>query len=207
VGIGKALFPPLALAVAFSMIASFLLSSTLVPVLAVWLFRKRPPLHEEGRFARARERYARLGERSLRRGWLVAAAYLAGCTIMLVAATRLGTELFPRVDAGQLQLRIRAPAGTQLERTEEIGRDVDQAIRQQVGPDNVKMTLANVGNPPWSYPVNGVYVWNAGPQEAVLLVALKPGRRPSIDVIQERLRKRLGAGWPDVKFSFEAGDI
>jgi multidrug efflux pump subunit AcrB len=126
---------------------------------------------------------------------------------LLVISARLGTELFPRVDSGQFQIRIRAPPGTQLERTEEIVRDVDQRIRREVGAQNVKMTLANIGNPPWSYPVNGVYVWNAGPQEALLLVALNPGPRPPIDALQDSLRKALSAAWPDVKFSFEAGDI
>jgi multidrug efflux pump subunit AcrB len=209
VGVGKALFPPLAMAVAFSMIASFLLSSTLVPVLSVWLFRNKPPRHDEDRglLGRIRDRYARLSERGLRYRWLLLIGYLLICVPVLLFATRLGTELFPRVDAGQFQLRIRAPAGTQLERTEDIVREVDHEIRQEVGAQHVKTTLANIGNPPWSYPVNGVYVWNAGPQEAVLLVALKPGQRASIDVIQERLRKTLAAKWPDVKFSFESGDI
>src|SRR5262249_40097731 len=151
VGVGKALFPPLALAVAFSMIASFLLSSTLVPVLSVWFFRNKPPRHDEDRglLARIRERYARLSERGLRYRWVLLIAYIAICGPVLLFATRLGTELFPRVDAGQFQLRIRAPAGTQLERTEEVVRDVDHEIRQEVGAEHVKTTLANIGNPPW----------------------------------------------------------
>jgi multidrug efflux pump subunit AcrB len=151
VGIGRALFPPLALAVAFSMIASYLLSSTLVPVMAAWLFRRR--------------------------------------------------------DAGQLQLRIRAPAGTRLERTEEIVRRIDRMLRDEVGATEVAITLANIGNPPWSYPVNGVFVWNSGPQEALLLASLRPGRRPSIPVLEERLRSKLGAAFPGVRFSFEPADI
>jgi multidrug efflux pump subunit AcrB len=71
----------------------------------------------------------------------------------------------------------------------------------------VQITLGNVGNPPWSYPVNGIYTWNSGPQEAVLLVALEPGKRPSVAALEERLRKKLAARWPGVRFSFEAGDI
>jgi multidrug efflux pump subunit AcrB len=106
-----------------------------------------------------------------------------------------------------LQVRIRAPAGTRLERTEEIVRRVDRAIRDEVGDRYVAMTLANVGNPPWSYPVNGVFVWNSGPQEAILLAALRPGGRPSIPVLEERLRTKLAAELPGVRFSFEPGDI
>jgi multidrug efflux pump subunit AcrB len=206
VGVGKALFPPLALAVAFAMVASFLLSSTLVPVLAVWLFRNKPPQHDDdtGLLAKIRDRYAAASERWLRWRWALIGVYLASLVAALVVAMHLGTELFPRSSSGQFQLRIRAPAGTQLERTEEIVRDVDKMLRDEVGPENVKITLANIGNPAWSYPVNGVYVWNAGPQEAVLLVALKT-RDP--DVLQEQLRKKLAARHAGVKFSFEAGDI
>jgi len=209
VGVGRALFPPLALAVAFSMIASYLLSSTLVPVLSVWLFRNRRAKveHKPGLFARLQERYARFAGRVVRLRWVVLPVYVAVCIPALLLVGRVGTELFPRVDTGQFQLRVRAPAGTRLEKTEEIVRDVDHAIREEVGGQFVEMTLGNVGNPAWSYPVNGIYTWNSGPQEAVLLVALKPGKRPSIEALQERLRKKLAGRWPNVRFSFEAGDI
>jgi multidrug efflux pump subunit AcrB len=209
VGVGRALFPPLALAVAFSMIASYLLSSTLVPVLSVWLFRNRQAKTQQtpGLFARMQERYARFAGGVVRLRWPVALIYFAVCIPVLFFVGRVGTELFPRVDTGQFQLRVRAPAGTRLEKTEEIVRDLDQAIREEVGAQMVKMTLANVGNPPWSYPVNGIYTWNSGPQEAVLLVALARGKRPSVEAIEERLRKKLGERWPGVRFSFESGDI
>jgi CzcA family heavy metal efflux pump len=206
VGVGRALFPPLALAVAFSMIASYLLSSTLVPVLSVWLFRNRRSQseHQAGFFSRLQDRYARLASGMVSQRWPVLLVYLAIAVPVLLLTGRVGTELFPRVDTGQFAVRVRAPAGTRLEKTEEIVRGVDQAIREETG---VAMTLGNVGNPPWSYPVNGIYTWNSGPQEAVLLVALKPDKRPSVDALQERLRRKLSERWPNVRFSFEAGDI
>ena len=209
VGVGRALFPPLALAVAFSMIASYLLSSTLVPVLAVWLFRNRTAKAEQrpGFLGRLQERYGHLAADIVRLRWRVVLVYAAVCISVLLLVGRLGTELFPRVDTGQFQLRVRAPAGTRLEKTEEIVLDVDHAIREEVGAQFVQITLGNVGNPPWSYPVNAIYTWNSGPQEAVLLVALEPGKRPSVDALEERLRKKLAARWPNVRFSFEAGDI
>ncbi len=210
VGIGRALFPPLALAVGFAMIASYLLSSTLLPVLAGWLLRggggdeaeERP-----GRFARLQAAYARLAARLVRRKWLVVGGYVAVCAALLPLGGRLGTELFPRVDNGQLRLRIRAPAGTRLERTEELVRAVEQNIRAEVGDAEVTITLANIGNPAWSYPVNGVYVWNGGPHEAVLLVALRPSRQLQVDRLEEALRRRLGEKFPQARFSFEPGDI
>jgi len=208
VGIGRALFPPLALAVGFSMVASYLLASTLVPVLSSWLFRRvAGAAYAKERESRLQATYGRLCERLVRRRRLVLGLYGVACVPVLLAAGRLGAELFPRVDTGQFQMRIRARAGTRIERTEEIAREVDHAIREEVGEKFVAMTLANVGNPPWSYPVNGVFVWNAGPQEALLLVSLRSGDRPSITTLQDRLRERLSARFPGVGFSFEAGDI
>ena len=203
VGIGRALFPPLAMAVAFAMIASYLLSSSLVPVLATWLLRPRAP--HEGT-SRVREGYGWLVGRLTRIRWLVAPVYLAVLIpIVWFVAGSLPTQLFPRSDNGQMQLRIRAPAGTRLERTEEIVRSIDEAVRAESG-NHVELTLANIGNPPWSYPVNGVYVWNAGPQEALMLVSLKTGA-PSVPALEDRLRARFARDMPTVKISFEAGDI
>jgi multidrug efflux pump subunit AcrB len=203
VGIGRALFPPLAMAVAFAMIASYLLSSTLVPVLATWLLRPRAP--HEGK-QRIRDGYGRLVGGIVRWRWLAAPLYLAvAIALAWFVAGGLPTQLFPRSDNGQMQLRVRAPAGTRLERTEEIVHAIDGAVRAEAG-GQVEIILANIGNPPWSYPVNGVYVWNAGPQEALVLVSLKPGA-PSVPVLEDRLRARLAHEMPTVHVSFEAGDI
>jgi multidrug efflux pump subunit AcrB len=210
VGIGRALFPPLALAVGFSMIASYLISSTLVPVLSVWLFQRTDPSsHREqhGLFERAAEAYGRLVERIVRVRWLAVVVYALLLLPTLLLFRGLGTELFPGVDTGQFQLRIRAPAGTQLERTIEIVRGVDETIREDVGRENVRMTLANVGQPAWTYPVNAVYVFNSGPQDAVLLTQLQGKERMKLDALQSRLRADLAKKYPGVHFSFEAGDI
>ena len=211
VGISRSLFPPLAMAVGFAMIASYALSSTLVPVLSVWLFRSRPTEHHDeskrGFFARIRDGYGSFSALLVRARWLVVAVYVVACASTVILARRVPTELFPRVDAGQMQLRIRAPTGTQVERTAEIVRQVDQLIRHEVGERNVHITLANVGNPAWTFPVNAIYTFNAGPHEAVLLVGLEHGNRPSMEIIQERLRHLLAQRFPTVQFSFEAGDI
>src|SRR5262249_14519944 len=129
------------------------------------------------------------------------------CALCLLPLRVIGTELFPRVDTGQFQLRIRAPAGMRLERTVDIVRGVEQTIRDEVGNNHVSMTLANVGNPAWTYPVNAVYVFNSGPQDAVLLVQLRGKDRMPQTELEERLRHRLSELYPDVHFSFEAGDI
>jgi multidrug efflux pump subunit AcrB len=210
VGISRALFPPLALAVGFSMVASYLLSSTLVPVMAVRLFGRvhgRAHTQDSTSVGGVADRYGRFAEGIVRARWLVVLAYLGLCIPAFLLVPSLGTELFPRVDTGQFQLRIRAPAGTRLEKTVDIVRGVDQAIRDQVGDARVALTLANVGNPAWTYPVNAVYVFNAGPQDAVLLTQLQGRDRPRLDALQERLRQKLKDEYPGVHFSFEAGDI
>src|SRR5262249_45473534 len=155
----------------FSMIASYLLSSTLVPVLAAWLLRRAhtpgPPRSGTGAafVGRAASAYARFVAASIRVRWLGLIGYLGACTLALLLAGSLGTQLFPDVDTGEFRLRIRAPAGTRLEKTEELVRGVDAAIREEVGPDRVKITLANIGSPQWTFPVNGIYTFNAGPHE------------------------------------------
>jgi multidrug efflux pump subunit AcrB len=209
-GIGRSLFPPLALAVGFSMIASYLLSTTVVPVLATRLLRDAPRDRDEGRrsvLARAADRYGHFVEAVVRRRRLVVLLYVLVCASALLLLRGIGTELFSRIDTGQFQLRVRAPAGTRLERTLDIVRGVDHAIRDEVGPDHVRMTLANVGNPAWTYPVNAVYVFNSGPQDAVLLAQLQGKLKFRASDLEERLRSRLGHDYPSVHFSFEAGDI
>src|SRR5258708_4085974 len=196
------------------MIASYLLASTMVPVLAVRLFqgtRADANIHAHGpasgRVGGITERYGRFADGVVRARWVVLLVYAAVCIPAFFLVRSLGTELFPRVDTGQFQLRIRAPAGTRLEKTVDIVRGVDQAIRDEVGPAHVGMTLANVGTPAWTYPVNAIYVFNSGPQDAVLLAQLQGRDRPRLDALQERLRLELGDKYPAVHFSFEAGDI
>lgn len=197
-GAARALFAPLALAVGFAMISSYLLSSTFVPVVSVWLLRHHapPPSDRPGRFSFAafRNLYARLTARLVRLRWLVMTAALVLCALgIAVGWTALGREIFPRVDAGQFQLRLRAPTGTRIERTEEIAVRALEIVKEQAGgPDSVALSLGYVGVVPSSYPINGVYQWMSGPEEAVLRVALKPGPgRPRTDELTPRLRDEL----------------
>jgi multidrug efflux pump subunit AcrB len=178
-------------------------------VLSVWLLHgehdDRPT--QPGLVDRAKAAYVDLVKALVRMRWAVIAVYALLCALTLALITQLGTELFARVDTGQLQLRIRAQPGTRLEKTEEIVKDVDAAIRAEAGPNGTEISLANIGNPAWTYPVNGLYVFNAGPQEALLLASLVPSRHASMPVFESRLRDKLKASFPGVAFSFEPGDI
>lgn len=201
-GAAKALFLPLSLAVGFSMISSYLLSSTLVPVLSIWWHRE-PKAHAESKPA---------NESSLR--WLflpslttrhiLVPAYIVGVGLAISAIVPfLGTEIFPQIDAGQLQLRLRAPTATRLETTEQIATRT-LAIINEESPVATSMGLVGVHAP--NYPVNLIHQWNSGPEEATLQVQLKPGSKP-IAELREKLRARLKTEFPNVQFSFEPADI
>jgi RND family efflux transporter MFP subunit len=210
VGAGKALFVPLALAVGFSMIASFFLSSTLVPILSVWLLGTRSgETHTSpGAFTRLQNRYARLLAPVVRFRWAIVGLYaLLSAAALFLVGGRLGTELFPRVDAGQLQLRLRAPPGTRVEKTEALALKVLESIKAVTGGTNVALTLGLIGVHAASYPINFIHQWNSGPEEGVLQVQFKPGPTTRIEPLKERLRARFAREFPDVAFSFEPGDI
>jgi multidrug efflux pump subunit AcrB len=212
-GAAKAMFLPLSLAVGFAMVTSYLLSSTLVPILSVWVLRRHESAAKshtaaEGSFARFQQRYASLGQRLVRARWIVFGVYLALAALVIIfLGQRLGTEIFPKVDAGQIQLRLRAPTGTQIDGTEAIAKQALDIIKQEVGPQNIEITLGFLGVHGSSYPINFIYLWNGGPEEGVLQVQLKGGTPVRIEGLKERLRKVFAEKLPGVTFSFEPSDI
>ncbi len=127
--------------------------------------------------------------------------------VIVVIGGRLGTEIFPKVEAGQLQLRLRAPAGTRVDGTESVALRVLELIKQEVGADNVAITLGFVGVHAPSYPINLIYLWNGGSEEGVVQVQLKRGAPIRVGELKERLRQKLAVEMPGVKFSFEPSDI
>lgn len=209
-GVAQALFMPLALAVGFAMIGSYLLSSTLVPILSFWLGSSQAPaVHVEGAFVRFATRYASLATSVVSQRVVVVAAYLVVASLLTVLIGRqLGTEIFPQVDAGQLQLRLRAPAGTQVEGTEKIALQVLDIIKAEAGDaDKLEISLGLVGVHAPNYPINLVYQWNGGSHEGVLQVQFKTDSGLHMERLKERLRARFAQELPQVSFSFEPADI
>jgi multidrug efflux pump subunit AcrB len=212
-GVSRSLFVPLSLAVGFAMIASFFLSSSLVPVLSVWWLRTshrtgeaEPPAGDW--VERLRDGLAALLYGVARaRGLLVVAYLVVTVGVVVVVGMTLGREIFPPSDVKAFQLRFRAPAGTKFEATERLGRDVLDVIRREAGADNVDITLGYVGVQPTSYPVNLIFLWTSGSHEGVLQVALRPDAPFRLDDLQERLRRAFHDRFPDAQFSFEPGDI
>src|SRR5437667_1652946 len=213
VGAAKAMFLPLSLAVGFAMVASYLLASTFVPILSVWVLRGHKEAAAgqpkvESQFARFQKRYAAFAQRVVRARWLVVGAYLAVAAVLIVFIGRqLGTEIFPKVDAGQLQVRLRAPTGTHVDGTEAIALQALDIIKNEVGTNHVEITLGFIGVHPSSYPINLIYLWNGGSEEGVVQVQLKPGTPIRIEELKERLRKDFAAQLSEVSFSFEPSDI
>jgi len=207
-GVGRQLFVPLSLAVAFAMIASFLLSSSLVPVLSSWIMKeKRQDEEHTGLFGKLHRGYERYVESTLRIRWPLALIYLCASLLFLwLFLPRMGTEIFPDVAAPLLQIRLRAPTGTRIEQTEPLVLKAIDVIKQTVGPDNVTITSDYVGTQPASYPVDLIYLFTAGPQEAVIRVGLKENIRGN-EALRERIRSALRQNLPKVQVSFEAGDI
>lgn len=212
VGAAKALFVPLALAVGFAMVASFFLSSTLVPILSVWMLRakaRKGELHFEEEKSALRSLLSPFARASVAARWVVVPAYLAGAAaVLLLIGPFVGREIFPQTDAGQFALRFRAPSGTQVATTEKIATRILATIaREAGGPDNVAFSIGMVGVHNSSFPVNLVHLWNGGPGEGFLAIQLSESANVRIADLKERLREVLAREIPDVKLSFEPQDI
>ena len=208
VGVGRQLFIPLSLAVAFSMIASYLLSSSLVPIFSTWLMKEgRRGEEREGAFGRLRHFYERYLAATLRFRWPLVVVYLAAAIgTVWILLPRMGTEIFPEANAPLLRLRLRAPTGTRIEETERVVLRALDVIKQTIGPDNVAITSDFVGVVPSSYPVDLIHLFTSGPQEAIIQVAVKRNA-PRGEALRERLRANLTSQLPGVQVSFEAADI
>jgi len=203
VGAGRQLFVPLSLAVAFSMIASYLLSSTLVPVFSTWLMKERH--REEG--SRLRSAYERYLGATLRFRWPLVVIYLAvAIGVVWVLLPRIGTELFPESKSPLIRIRLRAPTGTRVEETERVVLRALDVIQRTAGAGNVEITSDFVGVVPSSYPVDLIHLFTSGPQEAIIQVELK-NDAPAGEALREKLRASFAKELPGVEVSFEAADI
>ena len=127
-------------------------------------------------FDRVRKIYERFLRPLVRLHLAIIAIYVAAsAAIVFLIGSQLGMEIFPVVDAGEFRLRLRAPDGTHIERTEQITLDVLKLVRDQIGADNIALTLGYVGSVPSTYPINAVYQFMRGPEEAFVRISLKHG--------------------------------
>ena len=208
-GVPKAMFMPLSLAVGFAMIASFLLSQTFVPVMGNWLMKHTAAQHtqKQGWFDRFKTAYLKRGTAFAKNGKFISTVFMVcsiGLAILLFAL--IGTELFPKADTGQTQVRLRLPVGTRMERTEDATRKLLDEVNRIAGKENVLITSAFVGTQPSSFPVNYIHLWTGGPHESVTRIKLKPGT-VKLDDFKNRLRETVSKQMPSATISFEPGDL
>jgi multidrug efflux pump subunit AcrB len=243
-GIPGALFFPLALAIAFSMITSYLLAQTFVPIMSNWLMKshykmfgkksnenisdedemkaanisleseedtwdqKKILLQRTGddatRFEKLRARFIRFLERISPYRKPIVAAYVilvtAGAVLLL---NNIGRDVLPKVNSGQFQVRLRAPDGTRMERTETITLKTLDVLNDLIGKQNIKVTSALIGMHPGLFSTSPIYLFMSGPQEAVLEVQLAEGYKVNMDDLKEKIRHKMQQALPDVKLSFE----
>ncbi|MDT7816197.1 MAG: hypothetical protein QOJ42_6113, partial [Acidobacteriaceae bacterium] len=226
-GPAQSLFLPLSLAVGFAMGASYLLSSSFVPVLANWILKDQPELQSDqqrqkhgrdsqdekrnqckGGFARFRERFERvLGSVMRYPAWLLGGYALVAVLVLWLVAPLLPQEIFPSAASTQFRLRIDAPDGTRVAVTEQLVHRVLASIGDIAGQQNLDLTLGYVGVQPSSYPINAVFLWTSGPQQAIINVGLKQGTKLKLAALEEQLRQKLPQQFPDAHFSFDPGDL
>jgi multidrug efflux pump subunit AcrB len=207
-GVPRSMFVPLSMAVAFAMIASFLLSQTLVPVLSNWMLKKVHIGNTENNLAKIKQRLTSFIQRSGRASGLIIPAVIV--LLLLIAYTgyrKAGTEIFPKVDAGQMQVRLRMPAGTRIERTEDATKKALTIIDSLAGKKNIAITSSYVGLHGQSYAINPIFLYTSGPHEAVIKANLVSGSGISIENLKEQLRSSLIKEIPGISLSFEPADL
>jgi multidrug efflux pump subunit AcrB len=210
-GPARSLFVPLSLAVGFSMGASYLLSSSLVPVLANWTLKqeKNDTGHpKEERFDRFRKHFQGVLEQIMGFPMLLLGVYaVVAALVIVLLGPVLAQEIFPSSASKQFRLRLDAPDGTRVAVTEALVQRVLATVTEEAGANNLDLTLGYVGTQGSSYPINAVFLWTSGPQQAIINVGLKPGASISLRSLEERLRQKLPEEFPDTHFSFDPGDL
>lgn len=212
VGVARALFVPLSLSVGFAMAASFILSSTFVPVLSTWILKHHghAPIAKPSRWSMAhlQEGYRSAMSGALRYRPLIVLGYLGLSGLILASVVpQLGVEIFPSVDTGRLRVRMKAPTGTRIEKTEEYLLRTLDVVKQHVGEKNVTGSLAFLGVQPAAFPINVIHLWTAGPEDAVVQIQLDEHAHFPGEALRESLREKLRAEMPEVQYSFEPADI
>ncbi|KWO11128.1 RND transporter [Burkholderia cepacia] len=220
-GVARFLFVPLAEAVVFAMLASYVLSRTLVPTLAMLLFRPQQasagPDRSTSRFARLHHAFNEAFERL--RAWYIvllsillvrrrfyATCFLGFCVLSTGLVFVLGRDFFPNADSGNIRLHMRAPTGYRIEETARLADQVERVIRETVPPDELGAIVDNLGLPVSGINLSYSNAGTIGTLDGELLIALKPGHLATQHYVQA-LRTVLPERFPGVEFFFQPSDI
>jgi multidrug efflux pump subunit AcrB len=220
-GPAKFLFTPLGYAVVFAMLASYALSRTLTPITiglllkgehhgasdgaARGFFARIHGAFERG-FERMREAYVDVLRLLLARRFIVPIAAVLIVALGAVMLTLTGRDFFPAIDGGQIKLHVRAPAGTRIEATEAVFEAVENKIRELIPERERDLIVDDIGIPQRTYNLAFTDGSTIGPNDGVILVALKEGHAPTADYVR-KLREVLPAAFPEVTFYFQAADM
>ncbi|UIR54832.1 efflux RND transporter permease subunit [Sphingobacterium sp. SRCM116780] len=227
-GIPGSLFLPLALAIGFSMIASYFLSQTFVPVLANWIMKAKhgkenqkteaeedfsqqkehllqnDTQEKQDYFEKLRSRYMRFINRMLPyRKYMVYGYILVIGAVVALLFRSIGRDVLPKVDSGQFQIRMKIADGTRIEKTELKAIELLNIINDIVGKENISVTSTFVGNHPQLYSTASLFLFMGGPHESVFQVALKPEADFKLEPLKDEIRKRAKLAIPEAKLSFE----
>ncbi|MEJ5963578.1 efflux RND transporter permease subunit [Pedobacter immunditicola] len=212
-GIPKDMFMPLSLAVAFAMIASFIASQTFVPIMANWLMKPELLVHAKvsfhkkklTRFEKFKRKYLILTRYSQNRTWKVIGIYaLLSIIILISGGLIIGTDILPASNNGDVQMRIVAPEGTRLEKSESYLKQVTKIVSDRLPADAIKITSAYVGLQPSATAINPIFLFTSGSHESVLQVSVDQDMYSgSMAVLKENIRQDIGEKLPELKINFE----
>jgi multidrug efflux pump subunit AcrB len=220
-GAAKYLFTPLGLAVVFAMLASYLLSRTLTPITIGLLLRGECHGTDDGAqrgffsrisaafergFERLRDGYGNVLTLLLRRRAIVPVVAVLILGLGAVMLMLVGRDFFPLIDGGQIQLHVRAPAGTRIESTEAIFQNVEDKIREVIPDKDRGLIIDNIGLPARAYNLAFADGSTIGINDGVIQVQLKEGHKPTADYVK-KLRQVLPTAFPESTFYFQAADI
>jgi len=213
-GIPKDMFMPLSMAVAFAMIASFIASQTFVPILANWMMKSKKHDKQQGKRKRKLFERFNLHYSSRMRRWsgrvlplfLVYLVLAGGLSALLL--TQVGMDVMPVSNSGDFQLRIQAPQGSRLEKTQALVQGVTEEIKAQLPDNAVNLTSAYVGLQPPGNPINPIFLFTNASHEAVLQVSVNQGiYKGSVEALKEGIRIALAAKFPDAQFNYEPMEL
>jgi multidrug efflux pump subunit AcrB len=228
-GAAKFLFTPLALAVVFAMLASYMLSRTLIPTMVHYLLKPEVDMYRSGehgesgteeghpliwrmhfafnrKFERFRAFYTGLLDWALDHRAPVLCVFLIFSLGSLGLVYLVGRDFFPTVDSGQIRLHAIAPAGTRIEKTELIFAEIEKEIREVVPARELDTILDNIGLPPGGFNLAFGDSASIGNNDGDILISMTPDHSPT-EITTERLRQRLHEKFPDIVFFFEAANI
>jgi multidrug efflux pump subunit AcrB len=216
-GIPRDMFMPLSLAVAFAMIASFIASQTFVPILANWLMKPELFQHHKfslhrkklKRFEKFKRRYLILIRAGQQKTGGVTGLYALLVLIMVFAAgLTIGTDILPASNSGDIQVRMLAPEGSRLEKTEAYLERLTRIITEQMPEGSVKISSAFVGLQPSATAINPIFLFTSATHEAVLQLSIDQKKfDKSISGLKEQVRKEVGKQMPELKISFEPMEL